>query len=198
MFMRNNDIDDLIKRKNFSVILSNNIDCSNMNMENILLDIYAEVNFNMSKISESDDYGIIVFPEYDTKRLGLLKKLDLYAKKFSYYYKIRPYLKNKFSFLKKVRYINVNDILDNNLDDENYIIYLYNTILNREPIDTDILNCKAFLNKKGVKRIDLIIFLSKSEEAERSNIVVKGLKLRKFLRKLNRSIYKIIEFTNKI
>lgn len=196
--MKSNNIDNLIIRKRLSAIISNDIDCSNKNIKNTLLDIYDEVGFNLNKIKETDDCEIIVYPEFDTRRLCLLKKLDSYAEKIPYYYTIRPFLKNKFAFLKQARYINVKDILANNLNDEDFIIYLYNIILNREPINSDIFNCKVFLNKKGSKRIDLIIFLLESEEAKRNNVFVKGLLMRKLLRKLVRAVYKIIGITNKL
>ena len=178
------DIEKIIVMKSISVMISNNIDNIDSITNDTLIDIYEQIYNNSKKIKEIDGYKPIVYPAYDTKKMSLLRKLDTFGKSIPFYYTIRPFLKNKFSHIKQIRYININDIIGKKLDDKDFVINLYNVILNREPIESDIKNCRELLETRKYNRIDLILLISESQEAKNNNIEIRGLKIKQYINKI--------------
>ena len=179
-------IDGLIKDKQKIAFLKNDLDVNEILNDSVMREIYCRVYCNMKKIVESNTYDYIAAPQYDTKKLTLCKRLDKIAKSIPLYNKIRPIVKNKLSFLKYTKYININDILLLEYEDAKFINNLYNVLLERNAKESDVNNCLDFLRNNKKKRIDLIIAFSESDEFKVKNIVIKGLLLSKIKRKIIR------------
>ena len=102
---------------------------------------------------------------------------------------MRPIFKEKFQFLKTMRFVNGNELLQ--YDDEAFIVAVYKTLLQREPEKEALENGLLFLSKTENKKIDFIYSVLDSSEGKNQNIKIKGLEKKRAFLACKRKIYKI-------
>lgn len=100
--------------------------------------------------------------------------------------RIRLRIKRKFS---ADHGVDIRNIL--RFNHAEFICVLYWTVLRRSPEAEAIAAGVKFLNRYGNHKIDLIVSVLNSEEAKQHNVRIKGLRVRKFLLKCKRKLYRI-------
>jgi len=134
------------------------------------------------RIAQPFEGDIIIPQEEETWAWRSVKKVQQKLQKFPLYHPLyRVAAKFKGFIPKRYEFVNLDDLL--RYRDEDFIRNAYRAILKREPDANGMNDWLSRLRSGELNRAEILAGISRSEEAQKRNVKVKGLRLRYLINK---------------
>lgn len=198
--MKVDNIDDIIVEMQRAVKETKNIDCHDINSNEIGIDqIYSEIYKKSKalrkphgKVARTSIFNKTDIAEHIKELKRKLRIIDrLCSKNCIYKNGIRIVLKKTYNFLKKWRYKSVNGSKLLSYDDRMFVQMAYKELLGRIVDIEDENNCMNELCSGKIEKFELMMNLANSEEGRKNHIRINHITYYKITRFVKKRISKV-------
>lgn len=182
-------IDNIVEKLEKSSVISGIIEYDSKYKDTSLCDILSDIARESETLSKNWKGGykhsnvVLISRGKPISETSRLRKIDRKLEKIPVYKtSIRPFFKDVYKKNLNRARVSVRDLTK--YENEEFIRVAYTNILMRQPEDTAIVECQKFLFLRGHTKIDLLCQIADSEEAKLHNVYIKGLKVRRCVRKV--------------